>query len=70
MKLYTIKQAAPLLGISEYALRLGVRSGRFPCFRPTAAGRSPYLISLELVEKVMEEEMLTNHASPSNEYVL
>ena len=64
MKLYTIKQAAPLLGISEYALRLGVRSGRFPCFRPTATGKSPYLINLEMVEKVMEEEMLT--ASPIN----
>ncbi len=57
MKLYTIKEAAPLLGISQYALRVGVRSGRFPCFRPTSSAGSPYLVSIEKIEEAMLREM-------------
>lgn len=67
MKLYTVKQAAPMLGISEYALRLGVRTGRFPCFRPTSSGQSPYLINVDLVEEIMRHEMLAGMQKDGDE---
>lgn len=61
MKLHTIKEAASVIGISEYALRLGVRSGRFPAFRPTSSRKSPYLVSIEEIQRVIHEEMLTGY---------
>lgn len=57
-----------MLGLSEYALRLGVRSGRFPCFRPTSSGHSPYLINVELVEDIMRREMLEGLHKPDKDY--
>lgn len=51
-KMLTVKQAALETGLSEYELRQGIKSGKYPCYRVGAKG-GKYLISLEILSETI-----------------
>lgn len=53
-QLVTIKQASTLVGLSTYALRKGVISGRFPSIRTSERGK--IYIDLHLLAQALATE--------------
>ncbi len=62
-----IKEAAVATGLTEYALRSGIRQGRFPHIR-TGLGCGKILLDMDLLEDCLKREALENTqpAAPSN----
>ena len=54
-RLLPIAQAVPLVGLSEYMLRRGIRERRFPCIR-TGLGYGKIYVDIDLLEQVLERE--------------
>ena len=63
-KLLIAEKAAPLVGISAYALRKGAKQGRFP-FIPAG---NRVLFEVEAVNRALDEEMEANRARARQEY--
>jgi len=54
-----IKEAAAKVGISEWELRQGVRSGKYPALK-VGNGAGKYIVDTGLLEARIEELMLEN----------
>jgi hypothetical protein len=50
-----IKGAVEHTGLSEYAIRLGVKQKRFPVYR---VGKGKFIFDTEMLDKAIEKEML------------
>ena len=50
-----IKGAVKHTGFTEYAIRLGVKEGKFPVYR---VGRGKFIFETDLLDKAIEKEML------------
>ena len=57
-KRVTVPQAAPIVNMSEYALRLGIKQGRYPHIRTSGPGKGKILIDIDLLEAALEREAL------------
>ena len=55
-KWLTVKQTAQTSGLSEYTLRRGIASGRFPHIRTNGPGKGRILIDLDLLGQQLEQE--------------
>lgn len=58
-KKLSVKDAAICVGLSEWELRQGIKTGRYPALK-IGQGRGKYIIDLELLEARIEELMLSN----------
>lgn len=58
-KLVNIREAANLTGLSFYALRLGVKSGRFPVTR-AGSSSGKLLFDPDLLQQVLRQELTAN----------
>jgi len=54
-----IPEAARLTGLSEYAIRQGIRQGRYPYIR-TGLGSGTIIIDMELLEQYLRQEAVDN----------
>ena len=57
-KRVTIPQAAIATGLSEYVIRRGTTSGRFPHIRTSGLGKGRILVDIDLLEAALEREAL------------
>jgi hypothetical protein len=58
-KRVNVPQAAQITGLTEYALRLGIKQGRYPHLR-TGLGTGKILIDIDLLEQYLEQEAKDN----------
>jgi len=66
----TIKEAAKAIGLSEYAIRIGVKQGRIPHIR-TSGNKGKILLDATLLEESLKKEAIENiiqHNNSSNSY--
>ena len=70
-KRLTIKQAVEEIGLSEYVLRSGIASGRFPHIRTSGPGKGRILIDLDLMEQYLKQEAIdsTRVVAPADNIV-
>ena len=59
MKLVQIKEAAKQIGLSAYAIRVGIAMGKYPFVR-VGTGRGHIFVDVETLEKIIEQEALEN----------
>ena len=64
----TISEVSTLTGLSEYALRKGIREGRYPHIR-TGIGSGKILVDIELLEEYLAQEARDNAAYGQSEAV-
>jgi len=65
-KRMTIPQAVEASGLSEYALRLGIKQGRYPHLRTGGPGKGRILIDIDLLERYLEQEAMDNTRSAND----
>ena len=58
----TILQAVELTGLSEYALRTGIKQGKYPYIR-VGLGSGKILIDIDLLEQYLQQEAISNTQS-------
>ena len=61
-KRVTILQAVELTGLSEYALRTGIKQGKYPYIR-VGLGNGKILIDIDLLEQYLQQEAISNTQS-------
>ncbi|MDD3199347.1 MAG: hypothetical protein PHV95_09155 [Eubacteriales bacterium] len=54
-----IKEASETVGLSEWELRQGIRSGRYPAMK-VGTGKGKYIIDIDLLEARIRELMQAN----------
>lgn len=54
-----IKEAANYVGLSEWELRQGIKSGRYPALK-VGQGRGKYIVDIDLLEARIKELMIDN----------
>ena len=55
----TIQEATVITGLTEYALRMGIKQGRYPHIR-IGLGRGKILIDIDLLEQYLLQEAVDN----------
>jgi hypothetical protein len=58
-KKLSIKDAANYVGLSEWELRQGIKSGRYPALK-VGQGRGKYIVDIDLLEARIKELMIDN----------
>lgn len=61
----TVQEAISLTGLTDYALRSGIKQGRYPHIR-TGLGRGKILIDIDLLEQYLQQEAVNNMNILSN----
>ena len=62
----TVKEASKRVGLSEYAIRTGIKQGRISHIR-TSGDKSKIFIDIALLEETLEQEAKGNLFTLSNE---
>lgn len=63
-----LKEAAEITGLSEWELRTGTNSGRYPAMRVGSSKSGRIIFDLDLLEKRITELMLQNVSEDTDEY--
>lgn len=63
-----LKEASEITGLSEWELRTGAKSGRYPHFRVGSSKSGRIIFDIELLEKRITELMLENISNEIDEY--
>lgn len=61
-KRVTVQEASNITGLTDYALRSGIKQGRYPHIR-TGLGRGKILIDIDLLEQYLQQEAVNNVSS-------
>ena len=64
----TLKEAAEITGLSEWELRTGANSGRYPHFRVGSSRSGRIIFDLDLLEERIKSLMLQNVNKDSDDY--
>ena len=62
----TIREAAKTSGLSEWELRQGIRTGKYPAMK-VGLGAGKYLVDIDLLEAQIKRAMLSNVRSETAE---
>lgn len=54
-----IKEAAELVGLSEWELRQGINTGKYPAMK-VGVGKGKYILDIDLLEERIQELMKSN----------
>ena len=55
----TVKEASQQVGLSEYAIRMGIKQGRIPHIR-TSGSKGKIFIDITLLEEMLKQEAMGN----------
>ena len=67
-KRVTVTQAAKQTGLSEYAIRTGIKQGRIPHIR-TSGFKGKILLDIDLVEQSLRQEAINSTIDADNDNV-
>lgn len=58
-KMMTIKEVAQITGMSQYAIRQGIRQGKLPAFQLNGS-RGKYMINYDVLQDVLKDLCIQN----------